>query len=231
MGGTGGQLRPRVTLRRDPADGSWRTFGHGYTYDRSAARLLPSGLVPLFLRGVAIEGADAADFEIGGNGCDGLVLVTGRSCFVGVRFTPWVDGPRTASLVLSAPLLAGDRHVVELRGTGVAAPAPPAPAPPPASQPAPSGAPPATGPPARSAGRATAAPRLRCAARRGRAVVCRGVPRSFGSGRVRVSRNGIVHATDRLADGRLTLTVRRRLYDRRYTLVVGGRRPGKVVLD
>ncbi len=48
---------------------------------------------------------------------------------------------------------------------------------------------------------------------------------------MRLSRGGIVYATGTLKSGRLTLNVRRRLFDRRYTLVIGGRKSVKVVLD
>ncbi|HST42489.1 MAG TPA: hypothetical protein VLK58_23420, partial [Conexibacter sp.] len=191
--------------------------------------LLAGNEMPLFVRGISLEGPDAGDFELVADNCTGVALEERESCFASVRFTPRGEGLRTASLVLSAPGLPDGRQLVPLSGTGVAVvvPAPPAPAAPvPPAPPAPGPAPPA-GP----APRAPAEPRLRCAARAGRRVVCSGLPRSLGSGKVRLSRAGIVHATGTLKNGRLTLTVRRRLFDRRYTLVVGTRAPVKVVID
>lgn len=190
--------------------------------------LLAGNEMPLFVRRISLEGPDAGDFELVADNCTGIALEERESCFASVRFTPRGEGLRMASLVLSAPGLPGDgRQLVSLSGTGVAVvvPAPPAPAQP---------APPAPAPPppvARPAPRAPAEPRLRCAARKGRRVVCTGLPRSLGSGKVRLSRAGIVHATGTLKNGRLTLTVRRRLFDRRYALVVGKRAPLKVVID
>jgi Galactose oxidase, central domain/Kelch motif len=205
-------------VARAVADVAPADFGEQTTGRRGAVVQVPvttGGDVPLLLRGTEIEGPAAADFAIVSDGCSGELLATGRTCFVGVRFTPGADGARTASLVLRGNELDGGRATVALSGTGVAAPG---------SQPPP---PPTGGRPRRAA----ATPALRCSARTGRRVRCTGVPRSLGSGNVRLSRSGIVHATGTLKNGRLTLTVRRRLFDRRYTLVVGGRRALKVVLD
>jgi hypothetical protein len=206
-------------------------FGEQTTGRRGAVLSVPvvtAGDVPLFPRGTAVEGANAGDFAIVSDGCTGAALAIRQACFVAIRFTPGADGARSASLVLSDGGFAGGRQLVALSGVGVPASSAPAQ---PAAQPA--GGRPAAGR-ARGSGatrRAPAVPHIRCNARRGRRVVCTGLPRTLGSGKVRLSRAGIVHASGTLSGGRLTLSVRRRLLDRRYTLVVGGRRAVKVVLD
>lgn len=223
------RFTPRAHATTSPAD-----FGEQTSGRRSATVTIPvttAGDVPLFVRGIAIEGASAGEFAVTSDSCTDAVLERGESCFVGVRFTPAADGRRTATLAVSAPLLDDGRALIELSGDGIAAPVAAQPPAPPASAQPP--APPAGGgsAPPPVARRAAVEPKLRCGARTGRRVVCTGVPRSLGSGKVRLSRSGIVHATGTLKDGRLTLTVRRKLFDRRYTLVVAGRRAVKVVLD
>ncbi|MDW5596919.1 kelch repeat-containing protein [Conexibacter stalactiti] len=224
LGQVAARFTPRATVAVAPVDAGEQTTGRRGTL--ISVPVTVTGDVPIFPRATTLEGVGAADFEIVSDSCDGAALERGGSCFVGLRFSPRADGARSASLVLSAGELAGGRKVVALSGTGVAA----AVTPPPAAPIIPPGAPPAAVVPRQVARRATE-PRLRCGARRGRTVVCSGLPHRLGSGKARLSRNGIVHATGTLKNGRLTLTVRRRLYDRRYTLVVGGRRAIKVVLD
>lgn len=216
------RFTPRAHAATAAAD-----FGEQTTGRRGATVTIPvttAGDVPLFVRGVTVEGADATDYAVTADSCTGAALEQGESCFVGIRFTPAAAGRRTASLVVSAPLLDGGRQVVPLRGDGVAAPVVPAP------QPAPQPRRPDGG---RSAARRTATtPTIRCGTRRAaRSVVCTGLPTSLGRGKVRLSRGGIVYATGTLKRGRLTLQVRRRLFDRRYTLVIGGKRSLKVVID
>lgn len=214
--GNAERFDPRAYAQVAPAD-----FGEQTTGRRGAVVQVPvqtAGDVPLIVRSTTVAGPDARDFAVVTDGCAGEVVPKRATCFVGIRFTPGGEGARNATLVLRANELAGGSVEVPLSGVGV--PAPPAPAPP-------APAPPSGG----SARRAAATPTLHCSARTGRRVRCTGVPRSLGSGKVRLSRNGIVHATGTLKGGRLTLTVRRRLFDRRYTLVVGGRRTVKVVLD
>jgi hypothetical protein len=201
-------------------------FGEQTTGRRGAVVQVPvqtAGDVPLIVRSIAVEGAHAGDFTVASDSCRGDVVPTRATCFVGLRFTAGGDGPRAATLVLGAGQLAGGRIEVPLSGIGVPAPVvvgPPV-------------GPPVVAPPARrpAGRRAAVTPRLRCAARKGRRVVCTGAPKTLGSGSVRLSRAGIVHATGTVRNGRLTLKVRRRLFDRRYTLVVGKRRPVKVVID
>ena len=222
--GAPARLDPAATVTTGGAD-----FGEVTTGRRSAVIDVPvevNSEFPLLTRATAIEGAHAGDFAIVSDGCSGRLLAGGESCFVGVRFTPSADGSRGATLTMSASELPGGRQQIALSGSGVPAPTSPAPGPAPV--------PPAPAPVARdpAARRAAATPHIRCGSRRvARRVVCTGLPRTLGRGSVRLSRGGIVHATGTLRNGRLTLTVRRRLFDRRYTLVVGGRRTLKVVLD
>lgn len=210
------RFTPRTYVRVQPAD-----FGDQTTGRRGATVTIPvqtAGDMPLISRAASVEGAQAGDFAVVSDTCTGDVVPTRATCFVGVRFTPSADGPRSATLVLHANEAEGGRVEVPLNGVGVAAPV--------VQQ-----QPPAEQPRATPRARAAVTPKLRCGARKGRRVVCTGAPKSLGSGRVRLSRSGIVHATGTLRNGKLTLTVRRRLFDRRYTLVVGGRRAVKVVLD
>ncbi|MDW5598290.1 kelch repeat-containing protein [Conexibacter stalactiti] len=213
---------PRIDPLTAPVDFGEQTTGRGGP--SIPIPIAADGGLPLFVRALTIEGPHAGDFQLVSDLCSGDVLERRQSCFAAIRFTPRGDGLRSASLVVTAPGLPGERLLVPLSGSGV--PAPPLPGPP--SPPPANPAPPAARPVAR---RAAVEPKLRCSARKGRRVICTGLPRTWGSGKVRLSRAGIVHATGTLKHGKLTLTVRRRLFDRRYTLVVGKRTPVKVVID
>ncbi|MDW5595431.1 kelch repeat-containing protein [Conexibacter stalactiti] len=231
----------RTITRTVPAD-----FGEQTSGRRSAVVSVPVTAVSHLLAplgSATIEGLNASDFTIVTDGCATLLLSRGESCFVGVRFTPSAEGERSATLSVANVLSAGGRIAIPLSGVGLPVPVvpqspggggqqPPQPQPPAGGggggTPAPSQRPPAR---AAARSRAPTTLRIRCSARRGRQVVCTGLPRTLPGGGVRLSRAGIVHATGTLKRGRLTLTVRRRLFDRRYTLVIGHRRPLKLVID
>lgn len=52
-----------------------------------------------------LTGANAADFAIAGNTCDGTVLSAGATCQISVRFKPTTPGAKVASLEVSAGAL------------------------------------------------------------------------------------------------------------------------------
>jgi hypothetical protein len=184
--------------------------------------------VPLFVDGATVEGPDAADFTIVSDSCAGAALELRQSCFVGVRFTPGADGDRSASLVVGARGLPGGRASAPLSGTGVAAASGPAGPQGPAGARGPAGKPAKQKPAAAAA--AAQVPRVRCAGTK-RRVTCTGLTARYGKGRVRLIRNGVVFATGTIRNGRLTLSARRPLSTRRYTLsVVHGRRASKVAV-
>ena len=92
----------------------------------------------LTISGVALTGANTADYAIASNTCAGATVAAGATCTVGVTFTPGAAGDRTSALTFTDNTAAGT-HTVALSGKGtvpavapapVAAPAPaPAPAP------------------------------------------------------------------------------------------------------
>lgn len=228
-GGTD-RFSTRPAFRTAAADFGEQTTGRrGVTV---SVPLTAAGQLLAALGAATIEDPHAADFTIVADGCDGLALGRGDSCFVGIRFRPSAEGERTATLAVASPLSPGRRVEIPLSGVGLAPPVAPQP---PGDGGGGRGTPP---PPAR---RPSARPRtpttlhVRCGYQRraGRraVVVCTGLPRTLASGNVRLYRAGILHATGTLKRGRLTLTVRRRLFDRRYTLAIGNRRPIKLVID
>lgn len=81
--------------------------------------------VPLTLRRIAVEGADADDFRPSGACREGTELEPGASCSLTVRFAPTARGERFARLVVE-PAAAG-RVEVQLAGESVEPPPPPTP--------------------------------------------------------------------------------------------------------
>jgi hypothetical protein len=80
-----------------------------------------SGEAPLAIHAVSVVGANAADFSISSSDCPLLTLVPNASCSIRVVFAPLATGLRTASvsIVSNAP---GSPHLVDLAGSGIAAP-------------------------------------------------------------------------------------------------------------
>ncbi len=81
--------------------------------------------VPLTLRRIAVEGADAGDFQPAGACREGTELAPGASCLLTVRFVPTARGERFARLVVE-PAAAG-RLEVQLAGEAIEPPPPAAP--------------------------------------------------------------------------------------------------------
>ncbi len=77
------------------------------------------GAQALTIAAAKLEGADAADFAISADGCEGRRLAYEGSCAISVRFTPSAQGARVASLALTDNETAPS--VVGLAGTGVPA--------------------------------------------------------------------------------------------------------------
>jgi hypothetical protein len=78
------------------------------------------GAQDLSIVGASLEGADAADWTIDGDGCSSRTLRFGQSCAVSLLFTPSQEGPLQATLKLvdDEPAQASS---TSLTGTGVAA--------------------------------------------------------------------------------------------------------------
>jgi hypothetical protein len=78
------------------------------------------GAQNLSIVGASLEGADAADWSIDGDGCSSRTLRFGQSCTVSLLFTPSLEGSREATLKLTdnEPAQASSTG---LTGTGVAA--------------------------------------------------------------------------------------------------------------
>lgn len=82
-----------------------------------------TGAAALNFSGIALSGAAAADFAIGGSCAVGTAVAASGSCTVTVRFTPSATGNRAATLVLASNASNGSASV-SLGGTGVASAAP-----------------------------------------------------------------------------------------------------------
>jgi hypothetical protein len=78
-------------------------------------KLKNSGKTPLFINGIAFAGADAGDFSQTNN-CPAEVPA-GTSCTISVTFTPAKKGSRSATLVVTDNVAAG-QSTVALTGTG-----------------------------------------------------------------------------------------------------------------
>lgn len=80
----------------------------------------------LQISAVALTGADAGQFEIGSDGCEGATLAADETCTVTARFSPTSAGTKAASLSFTHDGVAGDPSPTELALTGTASsPAPP----------------------------------------------------------------------------------------------------------
>ncbi|WP_188316765.1 choice-of-anchor D domain-containing protein [Solihabitans fulvus] len=109
--------------KADPLD-----FGQVVVGDTSTKTLTVNygnGFGPLTLGQVTIGGAQAGDFTIDAQTCQGRTLHAGDSCLVSVRFTPAATGDRQGEVSLSrrdAPA-----STIPARGTGVPPSQPPPP--------------------------------------------------------------------------------------------------------
>lgn len=83
-----------------------------------------TGSGSLTLGAAALEGADAAAFTIGTDGCAGLTLAPGGTCQIGVTFKPLAAGAKTAFIHVpsSGPEAPESRFGITLSGTGVTIP-------------------------------------------------------------------------------------------------------------
>lgn len=96
------------------------THSEGENTETETVTLRNGPEAPTLIESASISGPDASSFSIQWN-CDGVVLATGNSCNVGVRFQPTSLGPKSASLTIlsdsATPL------VVPLEGAGLHGPA------------------------------------------------------------------------------------------------------------
>ncbi len=97
------------------------SFGEQTLGERSALGVITVmnvGAQALSIRGATLTGANAADFTLGADACDGVTLALRQECTITVSFRPAGEGAASATLTLtdneSAPT------VVNLTGTGVA---------------------------------------------------------------------------------------------------------------
>jgi uncharacterized repeat protein (TIGR03803 family) len=70
---------------------------------------------------ITLSGANAADFAIVSNGCNGATVISGSACSADIAFTPSIVGTETATLSL-ADNAAGSPQTVSLTGTGISSP-------------------------------------------------------------------------------------------------------------
>jgi len=76
------------------------------------------GNVPFDASNVSITGANAGDFQLSYQGCQGQIVTPGRSCQVQLTFTPSATGARAATLTFTN---GAGTQTASLTGTGVAA--------------------------------------------------------------------------------------------------------------
>ena len=114
--------QPRPAFRAEPQRLQFARTPVGGRSDIATVELRNPGTAWLPLHGVSVQGDHAADFELVAGSCTGASrLAPGGDCSVGVRFTPREAGARRA-IVSIRHGADGDPGVVELRGSGEAAP-------------------------------------------------------------------------------------------------------------
>ena len=214
-------------------------FGDVVVGARSPVVYLPvsnTGAFPLFVDSASPAGTNPEDFAVVTDTCTGPDgLAPGRTCLVGVRFSPAAAGERTAELRL-ADDVSGGVEIVPLTGTGVAAPG---------GTPGPKGA-------ARHRGREGRRGRARAegdagpqgipgraiqatCTKRGKKTTCNVVVLPDGDAAasslsLRLTRGGKTFATGTARRaGRVRLVPRRRIRAGRYTLVVAVEVDGRIV--
>jgi hypothetical protein len=77
-----------------------------------------TGSAPLSITGVAVTGAQAADFSVGGTPCTSLPLPAGSACSVTVTFIPRASGARAATVSVTSNALGAPTTAVPVRGFG-----------------------------------------------------------------------------------------------------------------
>lgn len=77
-----------------------------------------SGSVDLHVKSVTTGGSDAADFTTTADGCTSKAVAPGKTCTVGIVFTPQGMGARTANLIVTSDAQASPQSL-SLKGQGV----------------------------------------------------------------------------------------------------------------
>lgn len=112
--------------RREAVDGNLGSAVVGERIERDVA-IENAGGAPLWVDGVRLAGADAADFSVVADGCSGATVAPAASCTMRVRFLPSAVGPRAAELRFDDNAEASP--AVALAGTGTVRPVDPGPGP------------------------------------------------------------------------------------------------------
>ena len=89
----------------------------GTTSSAQPTTLMNNGQTPVSVGTITVGGPDAGTFALSQDGCSNQTLAPGHGCTVAVRFTPSVDGPATATLIV-ADNAAGSPQQVSLEGVG-----------------------------------------------------------------------------------------------------------------
>jgi hypothetical protein len=106
---------PTAIFFAAPGSGTFGTQRVGTTATRTIT-VKNNGLAAMAqFTSVGIDGADAASFAKGADGCTGATLSSGQTCTVDVGFTPGAGGAKAANLVLTD---ATGSHAVPLSGSG-----------------------------------------------------------------------------------------------------------------
>lgn len=93
--------------------------GVGTTTASRTVTVTNTGNGAMTVNAVSVTGADADDFQIAGNTCDGAALAKDATCTVDVRFAPDARGDASASLSITHN--AGAARTVGLSGSGLGA--------------------------------------------------------------------------------------------------------------
>ncbi|MFN8512852.1 MAG: choice-of-anchor D domain-containing protein [Chloroflexia bacterium] len=80
-----------------------------------------SGTAPLIFNASAVTLTGSAAYSLTGNTCNGVTLLPGESCTVGVTFAPTTQGPTAATTLAFASNAPGSPHSVNVTGIGTSA--------------------------------------------------------------------------------------------------------------
>jgi FtsP/CotA-like multicopper oxidase with cupredoxin domain len=113
------QMQAAAIAQLAPASLTFASQRVGTQSGAQTATLTNIGGLTLGISGVALAGANAADWVITSNGC-GATLASGASCAIRVAFRPTAVGTRRAALSVTTTSATGAVQAVALTGTGVA---------------------------------------------------------------------------------------------------------------
>jgi hypothetical protein len=97
---TGKGVAPAVTIT--PGSVAFPSTGIGTSATPATMTIANSGDAPLHITTVSTTGANAADFPLGTNVCNGTTVAPGANCQITVGFVPTAIGARTGSFTVTS---------------------------------------------------------------------------------------------------------------------------------